>query len=98
MKNLMKLGDIDVARIGLGTNRVTKSPGNVAFVKGAVAAGIQMIDTAHSYTGGVRGRYRADRGARRVVPVAAVQNQYNLSERKYEAARSLRSARATRPR
>jgi len=34
MKNLMKLGDIDVARIGLGTNRLTKSPGNVAFVKG----------------------------------------------------------------
>jgi pyridoxine 4-dehydrogenase len=48
----MKLGDIDVARIGLGTNRLTKTRDNVAFVKAAVAAGVQMIDTAHSYTSG----------------------------------------------
>jgi aryl-alcohol dehydrogenase-like predicted oxidoreductase len=48
----VKLGDIDVVRIGLGTNRLTKSSGHVAFVKAAVAAGVQMIDTAHSYTGG----------------------------------------------
>jgi pyridoxine 4-dehydrogenase len=48
----MKLGDIDLARIGLGTNRLTKTPDHVAFVKAAVAAGLQMIDTAHSYTGG----------------------------------------------
>lgn len=167
----MKLGDIDVVRIGLGTNRLTKTRDNVAFVKAAVAAGVQMIDTAHLYTGGQseetiaaalspfpegcivatkggfggpgRGRpevlraeleqslsqlrtdniflyylhrvdpqtpieesletikeYR-DQGkvrhvgisevaidqierARRVVPIAAVQNHYNLSERKYE--------------
>src|SRR5437899_1076529 len=52
MRNLMKLGDMDVGRIGLGTNRLIKTPGNIAFVKTAVAAGIQMIDTAHSYTGG----------------------------------------------
>jgi aryl-alcohol dehydrogenase-like predicted oxidoreductase len=168
----MKIGDIDVARIGLGTNRLTKTPDHVAFVQAAVAAGVQMIDTAHLYTGGQseetigtalspipdgcvvatkggfggpgRGRpevlraeieeslrrlrtdsiflyylhrvdpqtplaeslgaikeYR-DRGkiqhvgvsevgieeierARRVVPITAVQNHYNLSERKYEA-------------
>jgi aryl-alcohol dehydrogenase-like predicted oxidoreductase len=48
----MKLGDIDVARIGLGTNRLTRTGDNVAFVRGAVAAGVQMIDTAHSYSGG----------------------------------------------
>jgi pyridoxine 4-dehydrogenase len=48
----IKLGDIDVARIGLGTNRLTRTGDNVAFVKDAVAAGVQMIDTAHSYTGG----------------------------------------------
>src|SRR5256885_14957123 len=48
----MNVGDIDVARIGLGTNRLTKTAENVAFVKAAVAAGVQMIDTAHSYTGG----------------------------------------------
>ena len=168
----MKLGDLDVARIGLGTNRLTKTRDNIALIKAAVAAGVQMIDTAHSYTGGQseetigealspipqgvivatkggiggagRGRpevlaseieeslrrlktdniylyylhrvdpqtpleeslsaikeYR-DRGqirhvglsevvidqierARKVVPVGAVQNQYNLSERKYDS-------------
>jgi pyridoxine 4-dehydrogenase len=169
----VKLGDLDVARMGLGTNRLTKTPGNVALVKAAVEAGVQMIDTAYSYTGGQseetigaaldpipdncivatkggggpspgRGRpeilraqieeslrrlrtgsitlyylhrvdpqtpleeslgaikeYR-DRGkivhvglsevgteqierARKVVPIAAVQNHYNLSERRYEA-------------
>jgi aryl-alcohol dehydrogenase-like predicted oxidoreductase len=159
-------------RIGSGTNRLTKTPENIALIKEAVAAGVQMIDTAYSYTGGQseetigealspipggcivatkggysgpgRGRpevlrgeieeslrrlrtdrialyylhrvdpatpleeslgaikeYR-DRGrirhvgisevaieqierARKVVPIAAVQNQYNLSERKHDA-------------
>jgi pyridoxine 4-dehydrogenase len=168
----LRLGDAEVARIGLGTNRLTNTPTNVAFVKDAVAAGVGLIDTAQGYTGGEseetigaalspdpdrcvvatkgggggpgRGRpevlqaqideslrrlrtdsialyylhrvdpetpledslaaikqYR-DRGsirhvgisevsidqierARRVVPIAAVQNHYNLSERKHEA-------------
>ena len=158
--------------MGLGTNRLTDTPRNIALVKEAVAAGFGMIDTAHSYTRGQseetigaalsgdpggcvvatkggfggpgRGRpevlhaeieeslrrlrtesialyylhrvdpetpleeslaaikeYR-DRGkirhvgisevsideierARQVVPIAAVQNHYNLSERKHEA-------------
>jgi pyridoxine 4-dehydrogenase len=48
----VKLGDIDVARIGLGTNRLTKTVDNVALIRSAVEAGVQMIDTAHSYTGG----------------------------------------------
>src|SRR5438552_9660470 len=169
----LKVGDTEVARIGLGTNRLANTPGNIAFVKEAVAAGVGMIDTAHTYTGGEseqtigtalsrepehsvvatkggggggsgRGRpeilhaeieeslrrlrtdsiafyylHRVDpetpleeslaaideyreRGkirhigisevsieeierARRVVPIAAVQNHYNLSERKHEA-------------
>jgi len=168
----MKLGDFEVARIGLGTNRLTQSRTNVGFIRAAVEAGVQMVDTAHSYTGGQseetigvalspqpdgcmvatkggiggpgRGRpavlqeeieeslrrlrtktidlyylhrvdtetpieeslraikeYR-DRGqirhvgisevdieqierARKVVPIVAVQNHYNLAERKYEA-------------
>jgi pyridoxine 4-dehydrogenase len=169
----LRLGDIEVARIGLGTNRLSNTPANDAFLKEAVAAGVSMIDTAHSYTngaseetigaalspapdnvvvatkgggggGGGRGRpdvlqaeieeslrrlrtdsialyylhrvdpetpleeslaaikQHRDRGqirhvgisevsideierARRVVPIAAVQNHYNLSERKHEA-------------
>ena len=48
----MRVAGIDVGRIGLGTNRLTVSPANVAFIRDALAAGIQMIDTAHSYTGG----------------------------------------------
>src|SRR5947209_19027051 len=46
----MKVGD--VAPIGLGTNRLTKPPRNVALIRAAVAAGVQMIDTAHLYTCG----------------------------------------------
>jgi aryl-alcohol dehydrogenase-like predicted oxidoreductase len=41
-----------VARIGLGTNRLTKTKDNIDFIKAAVSAGVQMIDTAHVYTGG----------------------------------------------
>jgi hypothetical protein len=42
----------DVARIGLGTNRLTSTPENQAFLRAAVAAGVGLIDTAHVYTGG----------------------------------------------
>jgi pyridoxine 4-dehydrogenase len=48
----VRLGDTEVTRIGLGTNRLTKTPENIAFVKEAVAAGVNLIDTAHAYTGG----------------------------------------------
>jgi pyridoxine 4-dehydrogenase len=48
----LKLGDTEVARIGLGTNRLTRTPEHVAFVRDAVAAGVNLIDTAHTYTGG----------------------------------------------
>jgi pyridoxine 4-dehydrogenase len=51
-KTTQKLGDIEVARIGLGTNRLRKTPDNVAFLKEAVAAGLRFIDTAHTYAGG----------------------------------------------
>ena len=48
----MRVGERDVARIGLGTNRLTNTPQNVELTRAAVAAGVQMIDTAHLYTGG----------------------------------------------
>jgi pyridoxine 4-dehydrogenase len=44
--------DTKVARIGLGTNRLTNMPTNLEFVQQAVAAGVGLIDTAHTYTGG----------------------------------------------
>ena len=52
MPTKLKLGDTEIARIGLGTNRLTNTPANVAFIKEAIAAGVGMIDTAHSYTSG----------------------------------------------
>jgi pyridoxine 4-dehydrogenase len=48
----LRLGDTDVARIGLGTNRLTDTPEHVALVRDAVAAGMGHIDTAHLYAGG----------------------------------------------
>ena len=41
-----------VRRIGLGTNRLTNTPGNRALLQDALGAGINFIDTAHLYTGG----------------------------------------------
>jgi aryl-alcohol dehydrogenase-like predicted oxidoreductase len=46
------LGATPIARMGLGTNRLTNTAENVAFIRQAVAAGIGMIDTAHLYTRG----------------------------------------------
>ena len=46
----LRLGDTEVARIGLGTNRLTRR--RVGFVKDAVSAGIGLVDSAHLYTGG----------------------------------------------
>jgi aryl-alcohol dehydrogenase-like predicted oxidoreductase len=48
----LRLGDTEVARIGLGTNRLTQTTENVEFIRQAVAAGIGLVDTAHLYTGG----------------------------------------------
>jgi len=48
----LELGDTEVARIGLGTNRLRRTPENVEFLRQAVAAGIALVDTAHTYTDG----------------------------------------------
>ena len=48
----VRLGDREVARTGLGTNRLTNTPEQVAFLREAVAVGLGLIDTAHLYTGG----------------------------------------------
>src|SRR3954463_12831098 len=44
------LGDAAVSRIRRGTNRLTQE--NEAFVREAIEAGIEHVDTAHLYTGG----------------------------------------------
>jgi pyridoxine 4-dehydrogenase len=48
----LKLGDREITRMGLGTNRLTHTPDHVEFIRAAVAAGIGVVDTAHLYTGG----------------------------------------------
>jgi pyridoxine 4-dehydrogenase len=42
----------EVARIGLGTNRLTPTRENHEFLREAVEAGLGLIDTAHVYSGG----------------------------------------------
>jgi len=167
---MLRLGDTEVTRIGLGTNRLRHTRANVDFIKAAVAAGVDVVDTAHTYAAGeseqtigaalspvpegcvvaTKGGWGAGNGrpealraqieeslrrlrtdslalyylhrvdpetsleeslgaieeyrdagkirhvglsqvstdqieqARRVVPIAAVQNEYNLSERRYD--------------
>ncbi len=48
----LRIGDTEVPRIGLGTNRLTYTRENIAFIQEAVAAGVGSIDTAHLYAGG----------------------------------------------
>jgi aryl-alcohol dehydrogenase-like predicted oxidoreductase len=46
------LGDTEVTRLGMGSNRLEHTPQNIEFVRAAVAAGLTHIDTAHLYTSG----------------------------------------------
>jgi pyridoxine 4-dehydrogenase len=48
----LALADAEITRIGLGTNRLRKTPENVELLRQGVAAGIRMVDTAHTYTDG----------------------------------------------
>jgi pyridoxine 4-dehydrogenase len=48
----IRLGDRELNRIGLGTNRLTDTPENRELLTTAVELGVRMIDTAHTYTGG----------------------------------------------
>ncbi len=48
----LTIAGTEVPRIGLGTNRLTSTPENHAFLREAVDAGLGLIDTAHVYTGG----------------------------------------------
>ena len=48
----VRVGDADVRRLGLGTNRLRDTPANADFLHAAARAGVGMVDTAHIYTGG----------------------------------------------
>jgi pyridoxine 4-dehydrogenase len=49
----VKIGDLKVNRIGLGTNRIIDNDESRDLLKAAVDLGISFIDTAHRYTDGV---------------------------------------------
>ncbi|HEY2869486.1 MAG TPA: aldo/keto reductase [Gaiellales bacterium] len=46
------LGDTEVKRLGMGSNRLEHTPPNIEFVRSAVASGLTHIDTAYLYTAG----------------------------------------------
>jgi pyridoxine 4-dehydrogenase len=46
------LGRRRLNRIGLGTNRLTNTAENRSFLKSAIGAGVNVVDTAHLYAGG----------------------------------------------
>lgn len=48
----VKLGDLTVNRLGLGTNRITDSEAGQALLKRALELGVNFIDTAHRYGDG----------------------------------------------
>src|SRR6476469_8947398 len=52
MSEPLTLDGIELTRIGLGTNRLTDTPGNRELLTAAVDAGLNFIDTANGYTNG----------------------------------------------
>jgi aryl-alcohol dehydrogenase-like predicted oxidoreductase len=48
----LQLGDVEVPRIGLGSNRLSHTDEHVSFIQDAVGAGIRHIDTAYLYASG----------------------------------------------
>lgn len=60
----LKIGDLDIHRIGLGTNRLTDTPENARLIARAMELGLNFIDTADVYTYGesetTLGKYLAE--------------------------------------
>ncbi len=52
MVSTLEFGETGVTRVGLGSNRLTNTPGNQALLREALSAGVNFIDTAHLYTSG----------------------------------------------
>lgn len=52
METSIRLGDVIVPRIGLGTNHLNHNDEHVSFIQDAVGAGIRHIDTAYRYRNG----------------------------------------------
>jgi pyridoxine 4-dehydrogenase len=52
MPTTVSLGDVELTRIGLGTNRLSDTPEHRSFLEAAAATELNFIDTAHLYAGG----------------------------------------------
>jgi pyridoxine 4-dehydrogenase len=89
MTATLQLGNVEVGRIGLGTNRLENTPENGAFIRDAVEAGVAHIDTAHLYT---RGKSEETIGAALgPIPegvIVATKGGYNRGEGRPEVLRS----------
>ncbi len=88
-ENTLRLGDVEVGRIGLGTNRLQNTPENIEFIRDSVEAGVSHIDTAYLYT---RGKSEETIGiALNPIPdgvVVATKGGYNPGEGRPEVLRS----------
>src|SRR5215211_9165770 len=52
MPRTVALGDRQLTRVGLGTNRFSDTRENRSFLEAAASTGLNFIDTAHLYAGG----------------------------------------------
>ncbi len=52
MATSIRLGDVEVPRIGIGSNRLSYSDDHVSFIREVVDLGIRHIDSAYLYAGG----------------------------------------------
>ena len=52
MTTTIRIGDVEVPRVGLGTNRLKDTDDHAVFIREAIDAGIRHIATAHLYSGG----------------------------------------------
>ena len=89
MTKTLRLADVEVGRIGLGTNRLTNTPEHIAFIRDAVEAGVSHIDTAYLYTRG--GSEETIGAALNPIPegvVVATKGGYNPGEGRPEVLRS----------
>ncbi|HEY2916040.1 MAG TPA: aldo/keto reductase [Candidatus Limnocylindrales bacterium] len=76
--------------MGLGTNRLTDTPGHEAFLRDAAMAGIGLVDTAHLYTGGNSERTIGSALATMPLdrrPVVATKGGYGAGENRPEVLR-----------
>jgi pyridoxine 4-dehydrogenase len=97
-----RFAGVDVRRIGLGTNRLHDTRENVAFIRAAVDAGVQMIDTACLYTGGESERVIGRALSNPPVVIVATKGAYGGAGRgkpeilRHEIEQSLESLRVER--